>query len=51
MQKVDSAGGLERSAPQVPTSHNSDLVQKIIKEYMSNMDFEGRVKRTEKDIY
>ena len=37
--------------PQVAGSQNSDLIQKIIKEYMSNLDFQGRVKRTEKDIY
>ncbi len=27
------------------------MIQKIIKEYMGNMDFEGRVKKIEKDVY
>lgn len=37
--------------PEVGNGQNSDLIQKIIKEFMSNMDFEGRMKRSEKDIY
>lgn len=34
----DSKGGIN-SMPQVNTGENSELMQKIIKEYMSNMDF------------
>lgn len=32
--------------PQVNNGQNSDMIQKIIKEYMVNMDFEMRVKRS-----
>jgi hypothetical protein len=34
----------------VNSGQNSDLIQKIIKEFMSNMDFEGRAKRSEREI-
>ncbi len=34
----DSKGGIN-SMPQVNTGENSELMQKIIKQYMSNMDF------------
>jgi hypothetical protein len=27
------------------------MIQKILKEYLSNMDFEGRVKKVEKDLF
>lgn len=37
--------------PQVNAGENSDLIQKILKEYLSNMDFEGRVKKVERDLY
>ena len=38
----------EKPIPEVNNGQNSDLIQKIIKEFMSNMDFEGRVKRSER---
>lgn len=41
----------EKPVVAVNNGQNSDLIQKIIKEFMSNMDFEGRVKRSERDIY
>lgn len=34
--------------PEVNNGKNSDEIIKIIKEYMSNLDFEGRLKRSEK---
>ena len=36
--------------PEVSGGQNSDIVTKIIKEFMNNMDFEGRVKRAEKEL-
>ena len=31
--------------PEVNNGANADFMTKMIKEYMSNMDFEGRVKK------
>ena len=34
--------------PEINSGQTSELVTRMIKEYMSNMDFDGRVKRAEK---
>ena len=34
--------------PEVNTGQTSEIVTRLIKEYMTNMDFDGRVKRAEK---
>jgi len=44
----DKAG--QRPVPEVNTGQNSEIIQKIIKEFMSNLDFDGRMKRAETDI-
>ena len=36
--------------PEVNGGQNADLVQKIVKEFMNNLDFEGRMKRSEKEL-
>ena len=36
--------------PEVSGGQTSDVVTKIIKEFMNNMDFEGRIKRSEKEL-
>lgn len=36
--------------PEVNGGQTSDVVTKIIKEFMKNMDFEGRIKRSEKEL-
>jgi hypothetical protein len=35
---------------EVSGGHSNEMVQKSIKEFMSNMDFDGRAKRTEREI-
>ena len=47
----DNTKGLSNQVPQVNAGQNSELIQKILKEYLSNMDFEGRVKKVERDLY
>lgn len=37
--------------PEVNSGQSSEIVTKLIKDYMANMDFEGRVKRAEKDLH
>ena len=46
----DNKSGLSQIPP-VNSGQNSDMIQKILKEYLSNMDFEGRVKKVEKDLF
>jgi histidyl-tRNA synthetase len=36
--------------PEVNGGQTSDLVQKIVKEFMSNLDFDGRMKRSEREL-
>lgn len=41
---------LTTKVPEVNTGQTASAITKIIKEYMSNIDFEGRMKKNEKDI-
>lgn len=37
--------------PEVNNGQTADLIIKMIKEYMTNLDFDNRMKRAEKDIH